>query len=401
MSHAELFLKPGKERSLLRRHPWIYATAVDRIVGRAGSGDTVTVRAASGAFLAKAAFSPASAIRARVWTFDEAQPVDHAFFKRRVADAVARRASLADRTDGVRLVFGEADGLPGLVVDRYGDQLVTQFMAAGPERWREAVLGALAAACGPLPVYDRSDASVREREGLELRTGPLVGEAPGAVPIVEDGVRYEVDVQHGHKTGFYLDQRENRRLVHDWTARLVAAGRAPRVLNCFSYTGGFSLAALAGGAAEAVSVDSSAEALAAAARQAAANGFAPERFRTEQADVFDFLKSELAAGRQYDLIVLDPPKFAPSAQHVERAARAYKEINLKGLKLLAPGGLLFTFSCSGAIDVELFQKIVAGAVADARLDMQLLHRLSAGIDHPVAMSHPEGEYLKGLCLRRG
>jgi 23S rRNA (cytosine1962-C5)-methyltransferase len=212
------------------------------------------------------------------------------------------------------------------------------------------------------------------------------------VPVVEHGVRYRVDVIGGHKTGFYIDQRDNRALVGEH-----AAGR--RVLNCFCYTGGFTLAARHGGATEATSIDSSAEALALAAANERENGFA-EPSTWLQANVFDALKSMLAEGRTYDLIVLDPPKFAPSAQHVDRAARAYKEINLKALRLLAPGGLLFTFSCSGAITVDLFQKIVAGAVFDARVDAQMLRRLEAGLDHPMSMTHPEGEYLKGLMLRR-
>ena len=393
---AGLILKPGRERAAARRHPWFFANGVERVQGQPGAGDTVAVRAADGRFLAWAAYSPASTIRARAWSFDEAEPIDEAFFARRIQAAVARRRPLAARTDAMRLVFGEADGLPGLVVDRYGDQLVTQFTAAGPERWREAIVAALGQACGPLPVYDRSDVSVREREGLVARTGPLAGPEPGLVPIVEDGVRYEVDVRTGHKTGFYLDQRDARAMVRAF------AQRAPggRVLNCFAYTGGFSLAALAGGAADAVSVDSSAEALAQAARNAALNGFDAHRARCVQADVFELLRREASAGSRYDLIVLDPPKFAASPHHVDRAARAYKEINLRALGLLAPGGALFTFSCSGAIGADLFQKIVAGAGIDAGVDCQLLHRLGAGEDHPMAMTHPEGEYLKGLCLRR-
>lgn len=396
---AELFLRAGKERSLLRRHPWLFANGVDRVRGDPAPGDTVAIKTADGRFVAWAAYSPASVIRARAWSFDASETIDEAFFVRRIAAAVARRAGLEARTNAMRLVFGEADYLPGLIVDRYAGQLVTQFAAAGVERWRDAILDALARACGDLPVFDRSDASAREREGLAARVGPLRGEAPGPVAITEDGVRYEVDVQQGHKTGFYLDQRDSRALVRDWAARLTAQGRAVRMLNCFSYTGGFALAALAGGAAETVSVDSSADALAQAARNAALNGFAPERARGVDANVFDLLKREAGAGVRYDIVVLDPPKFAPSQHHVERAARAYKEINLKALRLLAPGGLLFTFSCSSAIDVDLFQKIVAGAVIDAGTDCQLLARMGAGEDHPMAMTHPEGEYLKGLCLR--
>jgi 23S rRNA (cytosine1962-C5)-methyltransferase len=389
-----IVLKPGKERSLLRRHPWVYAGAIARVQGSPWVGDTVRVVASDGRFLAWAAYSPDSAIRARAWHFDEAGRVDAAWLRERIAAAIARRAPLARDTDAVRLVFGEADGLPGLVVDRYGGQLVMQVLAAGVERWRNEIATALCELTGLPDLHERSDAAAREREGLPSREGTVAGApATDRLPVVEHGVRYLVDVPRGHKTGFYIDQRDNRREV----AR-HAAGRA--VLNCFCYTGGFTLAALAGGAASALSIDSSVPALARAAEQHALNGLPPAPCEWREADVFEALKALLAEGRRFDLIVLDPPKFAPSAHHVERAARAYKEINLKALRLLNPGGLLFTFSCSGAIDVDLFQKIVAGAVFDARVDAQMLRRLQAGEDHPVLMTHPEGEYLKGLMLLR-
>lgn len=391
-SIARLILKPGKEKSLLRRHPWVYATAVARVQGRVQSGSTVRVESADGRFLAWAAFSPESAIRARAWTYDEAQPVTPALVSERLARAIARRAPLAARTDAVRLVFGEADGLPGLIVDRYDRQLVVQFLAAGVDAWREHIVRELPRLAGCDDLYERSDAQAREREGLAPREGVIAGVPPaGRIGIVEDEVRYGVDVVDGHKTGFYIDQRDNRRLV----AR-QAAGR--RVLNCFCYTGGFTVAALRGGAAAALSVDSSEPALEQARANEALNGLPPSEWRA--GNVFDVLKALLDEGRRFDLIVLDPPKFAPSAQHLERAARAYKEINLKALKLLDPGGLLFTFSCSGAMSVDLFQKVVAGAVIDARVDAQLVRRLAAGADHPMLMTHPEGEYLKGLMLVR-
>lgn len=389
-----LILKAGKERSLLRRHPWIYAGAIARVQGNPWVGDTVRIVAADGRFLAWGAFSPDSSIRARVWSFDEAQRIDAGWLHARLAAAIARRAPLSGVTDAVRLVFGEADGLPGLVVDRYGSQLVMQLMAAGVERWRNEIAAALCELTGLPDLHERSDAAARDREGLPAREGTVSGTpASGRIAVTEHGVRYLVDVPQGHKTGFYIDQRDNRREV----AR-HAAGRA--VLNCFCYTGGFTLAALAGGAASALSIDSSAPALARAAEQHALNALPRVPCEWREADVFEALKALLAEGRRFDLIVLDPPKFAPSSQHVERAARAYKEINLKALRLLAPGGLLFTFSCSGAIDVDLFQKIVAGAVFDARIDVQMLRRLQAGEDHPVLMTHPEGEYLKGLMLVR-
>lgn len=396
-----LTLKPGKEKSLLRRHPWIYATGIAQADGRCEAGSTVTVRAADGRFLAKAAYSPHSQIRARVWTFDENEPVDHAMIKRRVAAAVAHRRQWVTDSDAVRLIFGEADRLPGLVVDYYGAaqgaeraQLVCQFNAAGVEQWKDAIVQALVRETGCPNVYERSDAAVREREGLALVTGVLAGAEPDPqLSVVEHGVRYYVDVRNGHKTGFYVDQRDNRKLVGD-----LAADRD--VLNCFCYTGGFSLAALRGGARSVISIDSSGEALKIAADNVTLNGYDAARANWLDADVFKTLRQFRAEERQFDLIVLDPPKFAPSAQHIDRAARAYKEINLVGMQLLRPGGLLFTYSCSGAIDPQLFQKIVAGAATDARVDARILRRLSAGADHPMLAAFPEGEYLKGLLLQR-
>lgn len=399
---GELILKPGKERSLARRHPWVYATAVARVVGKPAAGATIAVRAADGAWLAWAAYSPESSIRARCWSFAEAEAIDAGWFAARVRAAVARRAMLGVATNAVRLVFGEADGLPGFIADRYADQLVVQFQAAGVEVQRNVLLDALVAATGCANVYGRSDSATRQREGLPPSTGVVRGaEPPELVEVLEHGVRYLVDVRHGHKTGFYIDQRDNRRLVGELAARLALEhGRAPAMLNCFCYTGGFSIAAARGGAGSVLSIDSSADALALAQRNWALNGLAPAAAEWRAADVFDALRALRDEGRPFDLIVLDPPKFAASHHHVERAARAYKDINLSALRLLAPGGYLLTFSCSGAIDVDLFQKIVAGAVIDARVDCQLLARLAAGIDHPLLMTHPEGEYLKGLLLVR-
>ncbi|ACQ96532.1 23S rRNA methyltransferase [Burkholderia pseudomallei MSHR338] len=418
-------LKPSKDKSLLRRHPWVYANAIDRVDGKPAPGATVIVRAHDGRFLTRAAYSPHSQIRLRVWSFDENEPIDHAFFKRRVQRALAHRRAMISGTDAVRLVFGEADGLPGLIVDYYvaargaahtgdaaaraaeggaaaavapGDgegrgQLVCQFMAAGVEHWKGAIVAALVAATGCPNVYERSDVSIREKEGLEQTTGVLAGDAPPDTLIAnENGVLYHVDVRNGHKTGFYVDQRENRALVAQYA-------RDRDVLNCFCYTGGFSLAALKGGAKRVVSIDSSGDALALAQRNVAANGFDAARAQWLDADAFKTLRRLVDEGERFDLIVLDPPKFAPTRDSVDRAARAYKDINLSGLKLLRPGGLLFTYSCSGAIDMDLFQKIVADAAADAKVDARILKRLGAGVDHPLLTAFPEGEYLKGLLLQ--
>lgn len=398
---AELILKPGKERSLLRRHPWVYDTAVAQVRGKPVRGETLAIRAHDGNWLAWAAHSPQSTIRARCWSFVESDAVDTAWFNARVAAAVERRETLAAHSDALRLVFGEADGLPGLVADRYGAQLVVQFQAAGVEAQREVLLDALAMATGCVDIYERSDSATRQREGLPPAAGVVRGgEPPQRLRIREHDIAYWVDVRNGHKTGAYIDQRDNRRLVGQLVAAQRAKGQtAISVLNCFSYTGGFSLAAGVAGAGAVLSIDSSAEALALARENWAANEL-PDTASWQQADVFDALRALRGEDRQFDIIVLDPPKFASSHRHVDRAARAYKDINLQALRLLAPGGLLLTFSCSGAIGVDLFQKIVAGSVIDARVDAQLLRRLAAGEDHPLAMTHPEGEYLKGLLLRR-
>ena len=406
MTLATLTLKPGKEKSLKRAHPWIFSGAVATLRGvdeSAINGVTVRVVDSAGAFLAWAALSPQSQIRARVWSFDEATTIDAAFFAQRIQAALANRASLALDSNGWRLVHAEADGLPGLVVDRYDDVLVTQFGAAGVERWRAEIVAALQSATGLARIYDRSDTDTRTLEGLPARSGWLAGAGDQSVQINEHGIHYTVDLAVGHKTGWYLDQRDNRLALQE----LVRRHRLARVLNCFCYTGGFSLSALKGGATHVVSVDSSAAALQTACEQVLKNGYSGSssgRKATHiewlDADVFKFLREARAREERYDCIVLDPPKFAPTPASVERAARAYKDINLLGLRLLNPGGLLFTFSCSGGVSAELFQKIVAGAAADAGVRCRIVKRMGAPLDHPIAMEFPEGEYLKGLVLQR-
>lgn len=396
-----IVLRPGKEKSLLRRHPWVYASAVAAVEGAPATGETVAVVADDGRFLAWAAFSPASTIRARAWTFREEQRVDAALLVARVHAAVRRRDVLAEASSARRLVFGEADGLPGLVVDRYGQQLVTQFQSAGVDAHRDRLVAALRDATGCADVYDRSDGATRTREGLPAIAGVLAGaEPPETIEIAEHGLRLLVDVRRGHKTGYYIDQRDSRHLVRTLVGQRAARGDTVRGLNCFCYTGGFSLAMLAGGAAAVHSIDSSEDALSMAARHVVLNGLDARRAIWEEADVFAALRALKAAGAQFDVIVLDPPKFASSQHHVDRAARAYKDINLNALRLLAPGGSLLTFSCSGAIDTDLFQKIVAGAVIDAGVDASMVARLAAGPDHPLLMTVPESEYLKGLHLVR-
>ncbi len=396
-SEPILRLNAGREKSLLRRHPWIFSGAVAEVSGEPGCGDTVRVVSKDGAFLAWAAFSPQSQIRSRVWSWDEAVQIDEQFFRSQLLAAISNRAKwlINADTEAVRLCHAESDGLPGLVIDRYADTLVVQFLSCGPERWRDVIAGILADIPGIRTVFERSDADVRELEGLEPRRGLLSGSPfQDRLIIEENGIRFLVDIPAGHKTGFYLDQRQNR-------LRLRSFAPGAEVLDCFAYTGGFSMNALAGGAANVSVVDSSGEALQIAKANLELNDLPAEKCRLIQADVFQLLREYRDRGKKFDLIVLDPPKFAPTAAQAERAARGYKDINLLAFKLLRPHGILFTFSCSGGIDMALFQKIVAGAALDAGVDARIIERLHQGPDHPIALNFPEGEYLKGLIVQAG
>jgi 23S rRNA (cytosine1962-C5)-methyltransferase len=391
-----LVLKKGREKSLKRRHPWIFSGAIERVVGTPKAGDTVEVRSADGAPLAMAAYSPESQIRARVWSFDAKATTNAEYFNRKVKQAVALRAALpaSKHTNALRLVHAESDGLPGLIVDRYADVLVAQFLSAGAERWREAILDALVEATLCEAVFERSDAEVRKLEGLAPRVGFARGNRNASrCPITEYGLHFRVDVEQGQKTGFFLDQRENRQRM-----RGLAAGR--EVLDGFCYTGGFAIAALAGGAARVSAVESSAPALEVARENLSANPLDSSKIEFIQADVFAQLRVLRDGAKKFGLIVLDPPKFAPTAAQARNAARAYKDINLLAFKLLAPGGLLATFSCSGGVSAQLFQSIVAGAALDAGAGAKIIERFHAAADHPVALEFPEGDYLKGLLLLR-
>ena len=385
-------LRPGKERSLQRRHPWVFESSIAS--GKADPGETVRVQTGDGAFAGWAAYSPSSAIRLRVWSFDEAERIDRAFFERRIARAVGLRERLPIASDGVRLIHGEADGLPGLIVDRYADVLSAQFLSIGVERWKATIADALLATTGLTRIYERSDSGVRTLEGLEPHAGWLRGSGATELSIREHDWTLTLDVAEGHKTGFYLDQRDSRKFFAD-TVRQFAL---KRVLNCYCYTGGFSIAALSGGAEHVVGIDSSAPALARATAHVELNGFDAARHEARDADVNRSLREMLERGERFDAIVLDPPKFAPTAAHAERAARAYKDINRLALMLLEPGGVLFTFSCSGGISPDLFHKIVAGAGLDAGVDGIIYARLGAAPDHPMTVTFPEGEYLKGLVI---
>ena len=387
-------LREGKERSLLKRHPWIFESAIAR--GGGDAGETVRVESHAGQFLAWAAFSPASKIRARVWSFEESRRIDAAFFQAQCAAAIDTRKRFEIRSDAMRLVHGESDGLPGLVVDRYGDTLVAQFLSAGAERWKAVLADALLAETGLQRLYERSDTSSRALEGLAEASGWLRGSGPTALVLQEHDWQLGLDIAQGHKTGFYLDQRDSRLRFADYARRLGFQA----VLNCYCYSGGFTVAALAGGAAHVTSIDSSEGAIALARANVARNHVDAGRAEFVEADVNGSLRGFKAEGRSFDAIVLDPPKFAPTIAHAERASRAYKDINRLALQLLRPGGVLFTYSCSGGISADLFHKIVAGAGIDAGVDGYIHERMGGAPDHPMTIQFPEGEYLKGLVVMR-
>ena len=389
-------LNPNREKSLLRRHPWVFASAIKSVDQETASGSTVDLLSSEGQFLARASYSPISQIRARVWTFED-EPVDKEFFRRKIKAAVEvrQRLNVESHSNAYRLIHAESDGIPGLIVDRYDNVLVLQSLTAGSEFWKETIANLLVEETGIQNIYERSDADVRELEGLKPITGILRGTITNyQLPIIEYDLKFNVDIQHGHKTGFYLDQRHNRHRVGKF-----AEGRD--VLNCFCYTGGFSIHALANGAKSVLSVDSSADALSLLEENIALNNLPADRHTSLEGDVFQLLRKFRDANRSFDMIILDPPKFAPTAAHAEKASRAYKDINLLAFKLLRHGGMLFTYSCSGGIDAALFQKIVASAALDAGTDATIIEHLSQGSDHPVSLHFPEGAYLKGLVCVKG
>jgi len=387
-------LKPSREASLLRKHPWIFSGAIAQVNGSPSIGETVDVFSAKHVWLARGAFSPHSQIRVRIWSFDEKENPDQDFFYKRLTQAAELRSEILPGESTCRLVHGESDGVPGLVVDRYENFLVTQFLSAGAEKWKNEITEMLKEIISCDGIYDRSDAEVREKEGLPLRKEVLSGkEPPQLIEIKEGDCKFLVDIRNGHKTGFYLDQRDNRALI----ARYASGAE---VLNCFAYTGGFGVTALKAGARAVTNMDTSADALALAKKNFALNGLDLTKVNNAEGDAFALLRKYRAEGKEFDLIIIDPPKFVESAKHVEKAARGYKDINMLAFQLLRPGGMLFTFSCSGLLDASLFQKIVADAALDACRDAVILHRLTQSPDHPVALNFPEAGYLKGLVCRR-
>jgi 23S rRNA (cytosine1962-C5)-methyltransferase len=416
-----VILKPGREKSLLRRHPWIFSGAIQQADPNIAPGSTVDLLSSDKQFLARASYSPHSQIRARVWTFED-EPVDQEFFRKKIRAAIRTGAILGFdvsrttentestekrvrnsvdsvssvvNTNAYRLIYAESDYIPGLIVDRYGDVLVLQSLTAGSEFWKETFAGLLLEETGLSTIYERSDADVRELEGLAPKNGPLRGEVTSLqFPIIEHDLQFNVNIASGHKTGFYLDQRANRLRVRE-------LARDKDVLDCFCYTGGFTVNALAGGAKSVLSVDSSADALELCKQNIALNDLDNTRHSSLEGDVFQLLRKFRDENRSFEMIILDPPKFAPTAAHADKATRAYKDINLLAFKLLRRHGILVTFSCSGGVDSALFQKIVAGAALDAGADAQIVEHLSQGSDHPVSLHFPEGAYLKGLvCLKK-
>jgi 23S rRNA (cytosine1962-C5)-methyltransferase len=405
-----IILKPGRDKSLRRHHPWIFSGAIASIKGDPKSGDTIQVIDSTGEFLAYGAYSPESQIRIRVWSWDKNERINLNFFCNRLKDAIDFRLSseifnqfsidyYQDKgvekitaTNAYRLVYAESDNLPGLIVDRYGDTLVIQVLSAGIETWRDTIADILMELTDARHIYERSDVEVRKLEGLKERTGPLRGNPPDSLVIHENDLQYKVSLSKGHKTGYYLDQRTNRRHI-----QALANGRD--VLDCFSYTGSFSLNALKGGANSVVAVDVSSGALELAQENLSLNQLPPDRVKWLEADVFQQMRKFRDQGMKFDMVILDPPKFAPTSSLVQKASRGYKDINLLAFKLLRPGGILATFSCSGALNPSLFQKIVADAAVDAAVNAKVFQHLSQSSDHPIGLYFPEGAYLKGLLIR--
>ena len=399
MVESTLFLKPGREKSVLRRHPWIFSGAIAGVDGVTEPGDTVSVRAASGELLARAAYNPHSQIAGRIWTWNEDTRIDAGFFRQRIEKSTAARAALAETTNAMRLVYAESDGLPGLIVDRYADVVVCQFLAAGAEKWKQTIADVLEGLPGVSGVYERSDVDVRAKEGLQEQAGELRGASPPelveiweSAPDGEDVWRYAVDVRRGHKTGFYLDQRENRKVV-------ATLARRQKTLNTFCYTGAFTVNTQWNQASHTTSLDSSQPALDIAQHNLSLNNLPADDLIN--ADAFTKFREYRDRGETFDLIILDPPKFAHNESQIRKASRAYKDINWLALRLLNPSGHLITFSCSGLVSEDLFQKILFGAALDAKREVQIIQRLGQASDHPILLSFPEADYLKGFVCRVG
>lgn len=390
-------LKAGRDKSAIRRHPWIFSGAIDTVSSDPEFGESVEVYAYNGDFLGIAAYSPTSQIRARFWSFFEKTEIDELFFEERLETAIQLREgrgfSISNPLSAFRLIYAENDGIPGCIIDKYGEYYSVEILAAGPEKHREIIYKVLAKKTGCKGIFERCDSDVRKKEGMEKRTGVVYGIVPETpIPMEENGIRFLIDIRNGHKTGYYLDQRDARKRIGE-----LSSGK--KVLNCFCYTGGFGLFALKGNASHVYQVDVSKSALKIAKELLVENKLPTAKATHTEADVFQYLRKCRDKGETFDLIVLDPPKFVEAKDHLQKGARGYKDINLLAMKLLSPNGMLATFSCSGLMDMSLFQKIIADAASDAKKDMQIIERFGQPADHPISLAFPEGQYLKGLLVQ--
>lgn len=388
-------LKKNRQKSLERKHPWVFSGAIDQIKEMPRNGETVKVISSDGKFLGWAAYSTKSQISLRIWSFKETEIINSTFFKEKILQSIELRKQILDisNTNVYRLINAESDSLPGMIVDKYNDFIVCQFLSAGAEFWKQEIVNELSALLNPSGIYERSDVEVREKEGLDPVSGILFGEAPpDFVEIIENGIKFFVDIKNGHKTGFYIDQRDNRKLIENYSSE-------KEILNCFSYTGGFSAYAIKGGAVKITNVDSSLDALSLAEKNLLLNSIDSSKYENVVDDVFKYLRKLRDANKHFDIIILDPPKFAESASQVEKAGRGYKDINLLAIKLLNTNGLLVTFSCSGHITTDLFTKIISDAALDSGKTVHIIKHLTQSSDHTMLTSFPESLYLKGLICK--
>lgn len=392
---AIVYLNPSRDKSLRRKHPWVFSKAINKVKGKPMLGETVDVVDSKGNWLAKGAYSPESQMRVRIWSFDQKEEIDRDFFVKKFEQAQNRRDWFIQQggLTGYRLIAGESDSMPGITIDKYDDIIVCQMLSAGAEFHLHTIVDVLKELYPDCGIYERSDVDVRKKEGLEKRTGWLANEKATTERVIEEhGVKILVDVATGHKTGFYLDQRDSR----------VAAGKyakGKQVLNCFSYTGTFSLHCASGGATSVTNVDVSQPALDIAKRNVALNNLTDSNIEYVKDDVFKLLRRYKSEGKKFDMIIMDPPKFVEAKSQLTSACRGYKDINMLAMQLLNPGGLLLTFSCSGLLDAGLFQKVVADAALDAGKECHFVERLQQAADHPIASNYPEGYYLKGLVCQ--
>ena len=391
---VEIVLKKGKEKAALQRHPWVFSGALEKVKGKPEDGDVVKLFAFDNEFLAYGYYNSNSRVAVRLLEWDEQQTIDKEWYQNRLHQAIAsRQFILSDKTNTCRLVFSEADFLPGLIVDKYADFLSLQILSSGIEKVKNNIVEILKAELQPKGIFDKSDATARGHEGLAVENGLLWGENPPEfLEVKENGIAYNINIAEGQKSGFYCDQRDNRSILASYT-------KDKKVLDCFSYSGGFSLNSFANGARSITSVDSSALALETLKQNVGLNKFDSDKITAIQSDVNKQLRAFKETGELFDIVVLDPPKYAPSRSALDRAARAYKDLNRLGMLLLEKGGLLATFSCSGAVDIETFKQIIAWAALDAGKEVQIIKQFCQPEDHPVRISFPEGEYLKGLLLR--